>query len=380
MEEKIVNGLLWTVYGDALGFLNENIDIETKKLKSFTYFYDEDLAIEKSKGQYSYITELILITIKSLIDSSERFEVTMDYHRFFQELKLWRHYRHGNPRNLLEKLRNRDFYRSKFYWQDVRGHGISRILAIALANKNYHAAEKETYKNLIYLNRHPRILLSGLLLLRVVYLVLEKELFKKEELIQELKQYLIYLQLNQLNHDISGDLPKNYKIQFEKEKIDYLMIIDMLKEEKEITISNWDCKAVLLHSLNIFFKLQEREEITFRELPKEDIKEVLAIGYGLWGISNKENFAIKNILKEEKFLSDMGKYLFRLRNFQINRTSYEKIEDTMDLFNFEKGDIKRHIILGVTKIQDKIETSRHTRLLLETKSGVYTFVKAKARQ
>lgn len=380
VEERITNGLLWAVYGDALGFLKENTDITVEKLNDFTYYYDKDLMVKKPKGQYSYVTELMLITIKSFLDSAKNFKNAIDYPRYFEELKLWIHYRHGNPSNVLEKLGNKNFYRDKFYWDDVRGQGISRILPIAMVNKNYHGAEKETYKNLIYLNRHPRIILTGLILLRTVHLVLERDVSEKEELIQGLKEYLIHLQLNQLNHGITGDLTGKYKIQFEKEKIDYLMTLDLLVNDKEIIMSNWDCKGVLVYVLDIFFKLEQREEIFLNNIPNEDIKEVLAIAYGLWGLMNREDFGIKNLLKEEEFIRDMGKYLFKLRNFQINRTPYEKKEDTINLFHLQKSNIIKHNILGVTKVNDRIETLWHIQLLLETRSGIYTFVKAKGRQ
>ena len=380
IDKRIINTLLWTVYGDALGFLKTNTNIEIEELKEFTYIYNNDLHMGKNRGQYSYITELILINIKSLIDSSKTFEVNIDYNRFFEELKLWFYYRHGKPGNLLKKLSDRKYYNSNFYWKDVRGYGISRVFPIAIANKNYNSLEREVYKNIIYLNRHPRVILSGLLLSRTVYLLLEKNIFEKEEIIKELKDYLIHLQFNELNRNISIKLPNDYRIQFEREKINYLLEIDKLKDEKDIKNLNWDARAILLYGLDILFRLENKEDLKLTRLNIEDLNEVLAIGYGLWGIINKKELKKLDILKDGEFLKNMGDYLYRLRNFRVNRKVHKKSQNTIDLFQLNKGQTAKHELLGPIKVLDRIETSFYIQILLNTKSGSYTLIQNKKRQ
>ena len=122
--------------------------------------------------------------------------VLLDYTRMAEEIKLWQYYRCDTPLNYMHKLNlGKDYYISDFYWKDKRGEAFSRIITIALVNKNFIAAQEETYKNIVYVNRHPQIILTGLLLLRAVYLLMNKGIIEKGKLIDELKNYLGDLQL-----------------------------------------------------------------------------------------------------------------------------------------------------------------------------------------
>ncbi|AOY76447.1 ADP-ribosylglycohydrolase family protein [Clostridium formicaceticum] len=378
MENKIIHALLWMVYGDALGFLNENIEVKTEKLESFLYRYNENLAMEKQKGQYSYITELILIMIKSFMDQDTDLKVAVDYRRFYEELKLWQYYRHGNPGNLIGKLQDgKNYYESQFYWQDKRGHGILRVFPILLANKNYAAAEEEAYRSIIYLNRHPQVILTGLLLIRTGYILLTKGFMEKEDLVQELKNYLIHLQFQQLNENIRTKLSANYKIQFEKEKIAYILDLDRFLH-RAIEGCPWDSKVVFLKGLQNAYHLQEGTKIDFKGLPQDECKEAIAIAYGLWGINRPQQE--EKLLKDQQFIEDMGKYLYKLRNFEVKRKSYDNKEKRIDLFQQKKDDIIRHPLLNLVKIKERSETLHYIKLLVETKSGTYTFIKEKTRQ
>lgn len=370
------------VYGDALGFLNENIDTPTHILKGFLYRYEnKDIIIQKQRGQYSYITELIIAMIKSLVDDGPKLEVIVDYPRFYEELKVWTYYRHGAPSHILYKLRNsKGYYDSEVYWKEQKAYGISRIFPILMANKNYAAAEKETYKNIIYLNRHPQVILTGLLLIRGAYVLLEKGFLPKEELIQELKDYIIHMQFSELNRNIKMKLPTNYAVQFEKERILYLLDLDRYKKSELPEVSSWDSKIMFFNSLNNFYRLQEGEQVELKNLPRHDYKEMIAISYGLWGINTKESYGNLKTLKDEDFINDMANYLCRLRDYQLKRPFYNRQEKSIDLFQLEKGDITKHPILNVIKIKDRVESPNYLQLVVETKAGLYTFIKDKAGQ
>ncbi|AKL94562.1 hypothetical protein CACET_c10590 [Clostridium aceticum] len=378
LETKISNALLWMVYGDALGFYNENADGKTEAMKDFLYKYNENLTIEKPQGQYSYVTEVILIMIKSLVDCETELKVAVDYRRFYEELKLWQYYRHGNPSNFINKFKdNKSYYESKFYWQDQRGHGITRVLSVLLTNKNYAAAEAEAYKSIIYLNRHPQVILTGLLLIRTTYMFLEKGFMEREELVQELKNYLIHLQLNQLNENIKSKLPANYSIQFEKEKIAYILDLDRFRDDN-IEENPWYSKAVFLKGLQNLYAIQAGDQISLEEFPQDDYKETIAISYGLWGMNTLQE--PEDALKDRSFIGDIGRYIYKLRNFEIKRRSYDNKEKPIDLFQQKEGSTIRHPILNILKIKEKQETPYYTKLLVETKSGIYTFIKEKTRQ
>ncbi|MCC5909323.1 MAG: ADP-ribosylglycohydrolase family protein [Clostridiaceae bacterium] len=376
-ERKLINTLMYMVYGDALGLANENNVEGANELRSFLYSYNKNIKIRKPIGQYSYITELTLITIKSLRDDAKDFKVTIDYKRLYEELKLWRYYRHGNPENIISKLAaTNNYYKSDFYWKDTRGHSISRIIPILLANKNFHSAEVEIYKNVLYLNRHPQVLLTALLLARTVFILLEKGFCEKETLVQELKDYIIGFKWQEL--DPNNDLSKSYSIQFEKEKVQYIMSLDRILWMSNKGREKWDSQAIYIKALKNFYKLQDELEILEHEdVPREDWKEVLAISYGLWGVNQKEFLQDTNPIKDQEFIHSMGQYLHKLRTYKINRKPYIRPEEHIDIFNLQKDDHVHHPLLSTTKVKERVETSGVIQLFLSTKSGTYTFVKEK---
>ncbi|SET50525.1 hypothetical protein SAMN05660297_02620 [Natronincola peptidivorans] len=382
-EGKIINSLLWMAHGDALGFLMENTNSKEIALKDFTYCYNKDLVMEKQKGQYSYITELILIMIKCLIDDASEFKIGVDYQRFYEELKLWKYYRHGNVTTILERLNNKDYYTSESYWNNTSGSSISRIIPILIANKNYHVAEIEAYKNLLYLNRHPQVLLAGLILLRSGYLLLEKGFINKKEFIDELKDYLTQLQLKLLNENLRGRLPKNYNIQFEKERIQFLIDLDRFKNDKRKQNSLWNSREMLLSCIDFYFTLQSGNPKSLDGIPLLDKKEIMALSYGLWGINSKEAYERKNLVKDEKSIFNMGQYLYNLRNYQIQRKNNDKQRESkemQDIFKLKKDERLQHPILNTIRIIEKVETKDYIKVLVKTKIGTYTFLNYKIRQ
>lgn len=365
-------------YGDALGFSNENEKEKSLVLKKFMYQYQPNLTMEKQKGQYSFVTELVLIIIKCFVDNAAEMKVTVDYTRLYEELKLWEYYRHGHPPAILRRLQVKNYYKSSYYWEDKNHYGISRIIPILLANKNYRVAEIEAYKNIIYFNRHPRIILLGLLLLRTGYIILENQLIDKEELIQQLKSYLINLQLQELNDNMKSDLPKNYNILFEKEKIQYLMNLDRYKNKKE---GGKEIESdYILSSIEIYYCLKEKGILALNNHLYHYGKEEIAIALGFWGMSGKEYELEKESLKDQTFIYDMGRFLYRLRNYEGNRKIYTHHDKRMDLFQLEKDNVIKHPILNVIKIKEKEDVSEFTKLLIQTKSCLYTFIKPKTRK
>ncbi|HZK58022.1 MAG TPA: hypothetical protein VFD17_06910, partial [Clostridia bacterium] len=226
---KNIDILTYMAYGDALGFLKENNNVHNC-LQPFNYLYAKDLELEMQKGQWSYVTQLLIINCKCFVDSKEKNRVLIDYTRMAEEVKLWQYYRCGNPSNYMYKLDlGRDYYTGDFYWKDKRGEAFSRVIPIILVNKNFIVAQEEAYKNIIYMNRHPQVILTGLLLIRTIYLLTENAMFKREELIDKLKDYLVNLQLSKLEREPEKRFRPNYKTEFEQEKVNYLIELDRIK-------------------------------------------------------------------------------------------------------------------------------------------------------
>ena len=315
--EENIDILPYMFYGDALGFLKEN-SYTHDYLQPFSYLYDQNLKIEMQEGQWSYITQLTLINCKCFIDNEEKKQVLIDYTRMEEEIKLWQYYRCGTPSNYMNRLDlGKSYYTSDFYWEDKRGEAFSRVIPIALVNKNFIVAQREAYKNIIYMNRHPQVILTGLLLLRTIYLLMNNTMLEREELVDKLKNYLIDLQFLKLERDVKGELPVNYKIKFEQEKIDYLIDLDRMKTADFYNTNTSYSKDIFLLALINFFKLYKEENIV--KPWRWDQKEVYTIIYALLALVKQTDNAKIDEIKDIAFIKSMNEYLFRLREYEIGR-------------------------------------------------------------
>ncbi len=369
------------VYGDALGFLNENNNENTMNFKTFRFRRDNQLELDLAIGQWSDLTELSLIMIKCLLDEKEKTKVTIDYSRLQAELDLWNYYRHGGADTILLRLKEGEsYYQNSQYANDKRGYGFSRIMSIILTNKNFEIAKEEIIRQIMYFNEHPQVILTGMLLGRIVFTLLEKGSRSRIELLDELKTFIISLEKNQLEVLIQKEFTKKYTIQFEQEKINYLMALDRLKSNKDtlIKLNKIDSQGVLLAALENYWLLQEGALPDFNLTPSNDIKEALTLAYGFWGINktSKEDVNIMGI-KDHKFIESMGEYIGRIRNYELNRRPYQPNNKEIDLFQLQLGTVIRHPILNNTKIIHRQEKQQWIKLILETKGGTYILYKNK---
>ena len=371
--EENIDILPHMFYGDALGFLKENSDTHDH-LQPFSYLYDQNLELEMQKGQWSYITQLTLISCKCFIDNEEKNQVLIDYERMEEEIKLWQYYRCGTPLNYMNRLDlGEGYYTSDFYWEDKRGEAFSRIIPIALVNKNFIVAQKEAYKNIIYINRHPKVILTGLLLLRTIYLLTNNMMLRGEELVDELKKYLIDLQFLKLEQGVKEELPVNYKIKFEQEKIDYLIDLDRIKAVDFYNIDIPCSKNIFLLALTNFFRWCEGEKTI--EPWKCDQKEAYTITHALLALSKQIGKIETDKIKDIIFIERMNKYLFKLKNYKIGREPFKNKNKGIDLFTLQKGAIIRHPILNNIIIKDKIRLGNHIELIVGNKTGEYRFLR-----
>lgn len=377
-DNKNIDILAYMAYGDAVGFLKENDNnSDNEGLHPFSYSYSEDLKLEADTGQWSYITQLMLINCKCLMDNKDKRQVLVDYRRMIEEIKLWKYYRCGTPLNYIYKLKlgNR-YYKDDFYWNDKRGEAFSRIIPIALANKNFNAAQEEVYKNIIYMNRHPQVVLTGLLLLRTIFFLTNNKSIEKEQLIDELKNYLIHLQLLELEAYVNGQLPSNYKVRFEQEKINYLIDLDRLKDSDNYSFNTYDSKNVLITSLNNLLNIYT--DIGYMSnLLKCKEKEVYAITYGLLALTNQTDKIAINKIKDISFIRSMGEYLFKLREYEVGRIAFEKKGNEIDLFSLNKGAILKHPLLNNIRIKEKKQLDSYMELIIDTKAGEYKLIREK---
>ena len=73
----------------------------------------------------TYISQLAVITIKSLLPMKDEEGIRIDYRRFTEEYKLWLNYRNGDNSSLLN-TQGRVIH--EIYWGQIDDSIISRII------------------------------------------------------------------------------------------------------------------------------------------------------------------------------------------------------------------------------------------------------------
>ena len=91
-NNESINILAYMAYGDAVGFLRENINDMDTNLQPFDYSYNKDVYLRAEKGQWSYITQLMLINCKCLVDNKDKRKVLIDYKRMVEEINTMHFY------------------------------------------------------------------------------------------------------------------------------------------------------------------------------------------------------------------------------------------------------------------------------------------------
>lgn len=308
----------------------------------------EDTFIEdyEMEGKHTYISQIGILTIKSLIPSIDDLGVRINYKRFEEELKLWEDYRIGGNPSLL----NGEKLESETYWNGKDNSIISRIIPIVIANQSYEIIEEEVIKNILFTTGNINQMFEYVTISYMLYLLLSKE----EDLIEQLKEKIIgfgqveFLQKYQKDYKVSlDDYPGNYKIEFEKEKIYIINLLNEVDNGKYENLS--DCIGVLENN-------QGKTLIG---------KSVFSFLYG-----NDIEYSLPN------FYLNMGKYLTNLRKSRIDPEDLEIKEYILpDIFSFNEGDSFFHSLLRDSKIIKKEVRNETLTSSVQTRTGIYVFKK-----
>lgn len=308
------------------------------------YLFNEDYNNYKD---FSLISQLGVITIKSLMPMINEQANRIDYTRFSEEMKLWESYRIGNNSSLLNAQGRGN---SEIYWNERDDSIISRIIPIVLVNQDYNVVEDEIIKNILYSSGNLIELFESITIGNLLYLVINNE----GSIIDKLKTNIIgFSQVEFVDKykdyykiDIK-DYAGNFKVEFEKQRIYLLNTLHGIKMNKYMYLE--DC-------INI---LNNEKPTTF-------------IGNILYNYLNELNIE-SNI---PKFYINLGEYVLKLRKSRVDPELLEIKEYILpDIFSFKEGEVFFHSLLKESKIIKKEVKNNNLTSLVQTRTGIYLFKK-----
>lgn len=320
--------------------------MEYKKLyQPMMTVFNED--IKTNKGP-SHITDLIIISIKSLVPSNNYVRVSIDYKRYSEEIKLWKDYRHGDNPSLLNLFNDID---SKIYWEEIDNSIYPRILPIIMVNKDFTFIKEEVIKNVLFTTGNIETLIEAILISKIIFLLMEEEI----NIIEKLKEEVINLSQIEFERDYgkfyrfpTKEYGKNFVVSFEQQKVFALSVLNFSSSQGFQVLK--DCLEVLLLN-NIGTTIMGKCIGAFSDDKLEE-------GFDL------------------DYYEELSLYLYRLRKGKIAPEAL-KIDKYYlpDIFQFNEGEEFYHSLLNKCVVIKKEELRNGRVVHLNTKSGIYRFEK-----
>ncbi len=321
------------------------MDLERIKEPLMMAFMEDN---KKNNGP-SHITDLIIITIKSLMPSQKDRGVNIDYRRYVEEIKLWKHYRHGQNPSLMNIVTNIDSY---IYWQNRDDTVLLRIIPIVLANEDYSITREEIIKNVLFTTGNMETIIEALLIAKLLHLIIMDE----GDVIDSLKREIINLS--------QVEFMANYQNHFRAPMEDY---------KGEFSIDFERFKIYALNVLNLSFTRWFESLQDCIRVYRDNIIGNSTIGKCIGASLTKKYGYDANLAN---CYNSLGTYVYRLRKGRIDPEAL-KIEkyDLPDVFQFDEGDIFFHSLLNWSKVIKKEETDNEIITYLDTKLGTYKLVR-----
>ncbi|MBZ2175951.1 hypothetical protein K8M07_11950 [Schnuerera sp. xch1] len=308
--------------------------------------FDQDNRIN---NRPTHITDMIVLTIKSLIPSENYVSTNIDYTRYNEEIKLWKHYRHGENESLMNIFED---FNPHVYWNYKDDSVYQRIMPIILVNNDFSTVKEEVIKNVLFTTGNIETLIEALLLSGILHY----QTLDANAMIDRLKEEVINLSqsdfLNKYKKYYRTPIETyrgNFSIDLERSKIQTLNILNLQHSNKFKTLQ--DCIKTLLDN-------KEPETIIGKciNAHKKDM--------------NNEQYDFR------KYYYQLANYVYKLRKGRIDPKTL-KIEkyNLPDIFQLKEGQAFYHSLLNRSKIIRRQETDNNIIVHINTKSGKYTFKK-----
>lgn len=308
-----------------------------------TFYQDLD-----PNGDRSYITDMTIISIKSLMPSREYVGVNIDYNRYNEEIKLWKDYRNGDNPSLINLFQGLE---PDIYWESVDNSIYSRTIPIVLANENFDNIRREIIKNLLFTTGNIESLIETILLSKIIFLLINN----RENIVEELKEEII--NFSQLEFEM--EYGKYYKVPIEKYSGNYAVSFEQKK----------------IFALNILNNCPSPGFETLRD----SLNVLFANGNGKSTIGKSIKVFLENNLGEisiGQYYRELADYLYRLRKGKISPEALEIKEYYLpDIFQFKEGEVFYHSLLNKSMVIKRQEIGNNIIINIETKSGLYRFKK-----
>lgn len=326
------------------------------EVNRYNSIFNQPNRVDYDKNQWSYIVEILILTIKSLMPCEANHGTIIDYNRFSEELKLWYYYRHGENKSLVG-IFGKD---EKAYWEYEDDSLCSRIVPIILANEDWIIGRNEAIKNILFTTGKISSTLEGLAIAKLTYILISNPDICNDELLSQIKEEIVcfsqsdFIRNNAKNFKFSTDTyKKNYSIEFERKRIELLNVLNGVCSCQEYN--------TLIQSLDILIEPNKEHKNSF---------------FFLGGLKGLKTNSEENDIKDEIFIKNLCDFLLKLRKGRIAVESL-KIEKYIltDVFKYKEGDIFFHTLLKKCQVIKKIRETNEVISFIRTKSGIYRFLK-----
>ncbi len=390
------------------------------------------------KNQWTYIVEIMIITIKSLVPCDSSYGSVIDYKRFNEEFKLWYYYRHGENNCLLGCLNNDE----KAYWEYEDDSIFSRIVPIVFANENWMVTRDEVLKNILYTTGKISSIFEGLTLAKLLFILISNVQISYDDLISQIKEEIVCFSQKEFIQDYTGyfkfspsTYKSNYNIEFERKRIELLNVLngigkcqeyntlkqslDILQEPEKNNISYDDLisqikeeivcfsqkefiqdytgyfkfspstyksnynieferkRIELLNVLNGIGKCQEYNTLKQSlDILQEPEKNNEQSSFFIAGLKGLKTSYETNPIKDEVFIKNLCSFLVKLRKGRISVESLQVEKYILpDVFQYKEGDVFFHTLLKKCQVIKIIKEADLDISFIRTKTGAHRFWK-----